>query len=195
MRATAQSELLRKICATIIKVGGYRLVWVGFVDQQRTRLHPVVQAGCEERTIEQGDLAWLTRPTRRTLRKALYTPPSPCVPLPPNRNRLRRMSNCRAGASCVSCPCSLMCLTAVPIGALASIEQPEAYDATETKLLTEWRMILLTRHRPPTRDAHEQSQASAAVSRAPRPSERCHLRVGSAHPRILDVNDTACDAR
>ncbi len=46
MRATSERELLESICAAIVKMGGYRMAWVGFPDPGGTKsLVPVARAG------------------------------------------------------------------------------------------------------------------------------------------------------
>jgi PAS domain S-box-containing protein len=49
VRATEESELLRDICRIIVEVGGYRMAWVGFAEQdEKKTVRPVARAGCEE---------------------------------------------------------------------------------------------------------------------------------------------------
>jgi PAS domain S-box-containing protein len=49
VRAADEKDLLRKTCQTIVKVGGYRLAWVGFADQyEKETVHLVAKAGDNE---------------------------------------------------------------------------------------------------------------------------------------------------
>jgi PAS domain S-box-containing protein len=59
VRATEESELLREICRIMVEVGGYRLAWVGFAEQDGTEIvvHPVAQAGLEEEYLEPAAIA------------------------------------------------------------------------------------------------------------------------------------------
>jgi len=52
IRAADETDLLRKTCQAIVKIGGYRLAWVGFADQyKKETVHLVAQAGDDERFI------------------------------------------------------------------------------------------------------------------------------------------------
>jgi PAS domain S-box-containing protein len=53
VRATDESELIQNICRIIVDVGGYRVAWVGFAEQdEKTTVRPIAQAGCEERYLD-----------------------------------------------------------------------------------------------------------------------------------------------
>jgi PAS domain S-box-containing protein len=53
VRATEESELLREVCRVIVEVGGYRLAWVGFAEQDEEKsVRPVAQAGYEQGYLE-----------------------------------------------------------------------------------------------------------------------------------------------
>lgn len=48
VRTNDESELLQKICQVIVEVGGYRIAWVGFVEEsEKKTVRPVAQAGFE----------------------------------------------------------------------------------------------------------------------------------------------------
>jgi PAS domain S-box-containing protein len=59
MRATQESDLLHDICRIIVEIGGYRLAWVGFAEQDKEKtVRPVAQAGYEEGYLEGAKVTW-----------------------------------------------------------------------------------------------------------------------------------------
>ena len=53
VRAKSEDWLLRKICETIGKIGGYPLVWVGFIEEpERQYVRPVASFGDRDRLLE-----------------------------------------------------------------------------------------------------------------------------------------------
>lgn len=59
VHATVEIDFLRDICRTIIEVGGYRMAWVGFAEQEGEKIvHPVAQAGYEEGYLESLNITW-----------------------------------------------------------------------------------------------------------------------------------------
>ncbi len=59
VRATEEMELLREICRIIVEVGGYRLAWVGFAEQdEKKSVRPVAQAGYEEGYLDTVNITW-----------------------------------------------------------------------------------------------------------------------------------------
>ncbi|MBD2354770.1 response regulator [Tolypothrix sp. FACHB-123] len=59
VRAKDELDLLHRICQMIVEVGGYRLAWVGFAedDAQKT-IRPVAQAGYEDGYLQSLNLTW-----------------------------------------------------------------------------------------------------------------------------------------
>lgn len=47
VRATTELDLLTRVCQTIVDVGGYRIAWVGYIEDDQT-VRPLVHAGREE---------------------------------------------------------------------------------------------------------------------------------------------------
>lgn len=66
VRAQSEDELLQAVCRDIIDIGGYRLVWVGFIDPDDIdkRVRPVAQAGFEEGYLERIDVTWAAETKR-----------------------------------------------------------------------------------------------------------------------------------
>ncbi len=59
VRAKEESDLLHKICQTIVEIGGYRLAWVGFAEQDEGKtVRPVAQAGYEEGYLDTVNITW-----------------------------------------------------------------------------------------------------------------------------------------
>ncbi len=58
-RASAEAELLDKICRIIVEVGAYRFAWIGFAqhDAEKT-IRPVARAGYEEGYLSQVKITW-----------------------------------------------------------------------------------------------------------------------------------------
>ncbi len=58
-RATEESQLLHEVCQIIVEVGGYRLAWVGFAEEDvRKTVHPVAYAGHGKEYINTANITW-----------------------------------------------------------------------------------------------------------------------------------------
>ena len=59
IRTTEESDLLYKICQAIVRVGGYRLAWVGFAEQDREKsVRPVAYAGRVKGYLDSINVTW-----------------------------------------------------------------------------------------------------------------------------------------
>jgi signal transduction histidine kinase len=59
MRATTEPELLEGICAAIVKMGGYRMAWVGFPDPAAAKtILPVARAGAGQDYVDKARVTW-----------------------------------------------------------------------------------------------------------------------------------------
>ena len=59
VRATDEAALLQTICQIIVEHGGYRMVWVGFAEQDEARsVRPVAQAGCGDGYLDTINITW-----------------------------------------------------------------------------------------------------------------------------------------
>jgi signal transduction histidine kinase len=59
-RSVDERDLLRRVCQAIIKVGGYRMAWVGFPESGETRtIRPIAYAGQSSDTAEDIKPAWV----------------------------------------------------------------------------------------------------------------------------------------
>ena len=59
VHAMTEEELLRAICQTIVEQCGYRLAWVGYLEQDAAKsIRPVAQYGFEEGYLETAGVVW-----------------------------------------------------------------------------------------------------------------------------------------
>lgn len=59
VRATSETTLLQAICKIAVEIGGYRMGWVGFAqDDERKSIRPVAHAGSNPEYLENITLSW-----------------------------------------------------------------------------------------------------------------------------------------
>ena len=59
IRATNEMALLNEVCRIIVEVGGYRMAWVGYTEDDANRsVRPVAQTGFDEGYVEKLNLTW-----------------------------------------------------------------------------------------------------------------------------------------
>ena len=59
IRATNILNFMKEVCCILVKVGGYRLAWVGFAERDEHRtVRPVAQYGYEKGYLSQINIAW-----------------------------------------------------------------------------------------------------------------------------------------
>ncbi len=59
VRQTDEMELLQQVCRIVVDVGGYRLVWVGFAENDENKsVLPVASAGYDEGYLDLAKLTW-----------------------------------------------------------------------------------------------------------------------------------------
>ena len=140
VRATEESELLQKICHVIVDVGGYRLAWVGFAEQDKEKtVRPVAQTGYEAGYLETVNITWAdTERGRDPTGMAIRTgKPSICKNMltDPEYTLWRAEAIKRGYASAIALP---LIAEGQTFGALNiyAVEQ-DAFDAEELKLLVE----------------------------------------------------------
>jgi PAS domain S-box-containing protein len=140
IRSTEESALLKDACRTIVEGGGYRMVWVGFAEQDEEKtVRPVAQAGYEEGYLDSLDITWAdTERGRGPTGKAIRTG-KPCtaknILTDPDYAPWRDEANRRGYASSVSIPLIAKNQT---LGALSMYaEEPDTFDTEEVNLLTE----------------------------------------------------------
>ncbi|MFA6290821.1 MAG: PAS domain S-box protein [Victivallales bacterium] len=66
IRATTETELLQKICDLLVNYGGYRMAWVGSVEQDEAKsVNPVAQAGFGDGYLDTVSISWADTETGR----------------------------------------------------------------------------------------------------------------------------------
>ncbi len=59
VRATDESELLQAICRLVVEVGGYRMAWVGYAEEDAAKsVRPVARAGFDAGYLDTVKLTW-----------------------------------------------------------------------------------------------------------------------------------------
>ncbi|MBH8565226.1 response regulator [Nostoc sp. CENA67] len=59
VRAKVESDLLENICQILVNIGGYRLAWVGFAENDAQKnIRPVAQAGYEDGYLQSLNFTW-----------------------------------------------------------------------------------------------------------------------------------------
>jgi PAS domain S-box-containing protein len=59
VRASEEADLLERVCRLLVEVGGFRLVWVGYAEQDEGRsVRPVAHAGFEEGYLATVNITW-----------------------------------------------------------------------------------------------------------------------------------------
>ncbi|MFA5961749.1 MAG: GAF domain-containing protein [Parcubacteria group bacterium] len=76
VHAQQEKKLLKDICRIIVKIGGYRMAWVGSAEQDLEKnVLPVAQTGFEEGYLEKANISWSEKtlrgqgPTGRAIRE------------------------------------------------------------------------------------------------------------------------------
>lgn len=140
VRSNDESKLLQEMCETIVKVGGYRMAWVGFAEQdQEKRVRPVVQFGFEEGYLEQAQINWSDNehghgPTGTAVREGV-TQVNQDFSSNPHMGPWREAALQRGYLSSIALPLKKEAST---FGALTIYSSmPQAFDANEVSLLDE----------------------------------------------------------
>ena len=139
LHAHDEIELLQEICRIVVEIGGYKMAWVGYAeDDEEKSVRPVAQAGFEEGYLQTVKLSWADvehgqGPTGTAIRTGL-----PCVINDvhgdPRFLPWREEAQKRGYTSNQSFPLKQGNKV---FGALAIYSaMPDAFNAEETKLLT-----------------------------------------------------------
>ncbi len=138
-RAQDESELLASFCLNIVQIGGYRMAWVGLLDEERRHLRPMAGAGEVQGYTEGLNLACAEgapdlEPAAQAVRSG-----RPVViqdlDVAPVRTRWRAEAQARGCGSVIALP---LASTGTTAGALAIYaEDTHAFDPDEAILLDE----------------------------------------------------------
>ncbi|MDO8596939.1 MAG: EAL domain-containing protein, partial [Sulfuricaulis sp.] len=140
VRANNEQTLLAEMCRIIVEIGGYRLAWVGYAEQNEGKtVRPMAQAGYEEGYLATLNITWAdTERGRGPIGTAIRTG-KPCI----TRNILsdpafapwREEARKRGYGSVMALP---LHVNVKVVGALCIYaEEPDAFDQEEAELLSE----------------------------------------------------------
>ncbi|MGA9031673.1 MAG: EAL domain-containing protein [Sulfuricaulis sp.] len=140
VRANNEQTLLAEMCRIIVEIGGYRLAWVGYAEQdQHKTVRPVAQAGYEEGYLAALNLTWADTEHGRGPNGTAIRTGQPCIVrniqtdpvFAPWREEARK----RGYGSAMAFP---LHVNAKVVGALCIYaEEPDAFDQDEVALLSE----------------------------------------------------------
>jgi PAS domain S-box-containing protein len=139
-RAADEKEFLAEVSRMIVNVGGYRLAWIGFAQEdEKKSVRPVAQAGFENGYLEKVDITWSeTKEGRGPTGKAIRTgKPAVCKNIlkDPEFVPWRGEAVRRGYGSSIALPIRM---GGKVIGALnIYATEPDAFDAEELHLLEE----------------------------------------------------------
>jgi len=85
IRIADEMTLLNEVCRITVEIGGYRMAWIGFVEQDAAKtVRPVTHAGFESGYIESANLTWADNERGRGPGGIAIRTGQPCI----NRNIL-----------------------------------------------------------------------------------------------------------
>ncbi|MDD5170367.1 MAG: MASE3 domain-containing protein [Syntrophales bacterium] len=77
---TDEATLLNEVCRIAVEVGGYRLLWVGFAEQDEAKtVRPVAQAGFEDGYLESVNITWADGDRGRSPTGIAIRTGQPCI--------------------------------------------------------------------------------------------------------------------
>ncbi len=140
VRARDESYLLHEICRIVVDIGGCRMAWIGFAEQDEAKtVRPVAQAGYEEGYLDTVNITWADTERGRGPTGTAIRTGKPFVAndilTDPNYTPWHSEASKRSYESTIALP-----LNADPrvLGALnIYAAEPNAFDAEEVKLLME----------------------------------------------------------
>jgi len=139
-RAVDEKEFLAEVSRMIVDVGGYRLAWIGFAQEdEKKSVRPMAQAGFEDGYLEKADITWAdTQRGRGPTGTAIRTGrPTVCKNIlkDPRFAPWRGEAVRRGYGSSIALPVRI---DDKAIGALnIYATEPDAFDAEEVRLLEE----------------------------------------------------------
>ncbi len=139
-RATDEKEFLAEVSRMIVDVGGYRLAWIGFAQEDAMKsVQPAAQAGVEDGYLENVDITWAeTQKGRGPTGTAIRTGrPTVCKNIlkDPKFAPWRAEAVRRGYGSSIALPIKV---GAEVVGALnVYATEPDAFDSEELNLLEE----------------------------------------------------------
>jgi len=137
---TDEATLLNEVCRIAVDVGGYRLAWVGFTENDEAKtVRPVAHAGFESGYIESANVTWADDERGRGPGGTAIRTGLPCVvrniPVDPSFAPWREEATRRGYKSIIALPLIIEGQTFGAIG-IYSVEA-DAFDAKEVEILKE----------------------------------------------------------
>ncbi len=200
LHADNEMELLHEICRIVVEIGGYRMAWVGYTeDDSEKSICPVAKAGFNDGYLETLKISWADNEFGKGPVGTAIRTGQPCsvrdILIAPYFERWREDAKTRGYVSIHSLPLKV---DEMVFGALTIYSSvPEAFNPEETELLTALADNLaygITMLR--TRSAHEKAENEIRES-----EERYRSLFQNKHTvmlivdpddgRIVDVNPAA----
>ena len=203
MHATDERRLLQDVCEIAVEIGGYRLAWVGFVENDEEKsIRPVAWAGVDGGYVENIKVSWGTGPNGQGPGGRCVREHKPVVARDiehdPKFAPWRQEALRRGYRSNLALPLSDS--TGTVFGEIAIYaEEPDAFDAKETALLAELAGDLAfgigaLRDRQKRAEAEKQSRDAASYARSIIETAPDPLVAISPDGTITDVNAAAEEA-
>ena len=139
VRETEEMELLKRICHTVVEVGGYLMAWVGLAENDEAKsVRPISFAGYEDGYLSLARITWADEERGRgpvgTSIRTGEAQVSKDLMANPHFNPWRKNALERGYSSCISLP---LVVAGQAFGALAIYApEPDAFDEEEVRFLT-----------------------------------------------------------
>lgn len=138
VRETEEMELLKRICQTVVEVGGYRMAWVGRAEKDEAKsVRPLCFSGHEDGYLSLARITWADEkrgrgPVGASIRTGEFQV-SKDLMANPHFNPWRKSALERGYASCLSLP---LVVAGQVFGALTIYApEPDAFDEEEVRFL------------------------------------------------------------
>lgn len=140
MQITDETMLLNEVCQIAVEVGGYRLAWVGFAEQDEAKtLRPVAHAGFDSGYIEAARVSWADNERGRGPGGTAIRTGQPCmarnIPTDPAFAPWREAAIQRGYKSIIALPLISEGQTFGALGIYS--DETDAFDTQEVEILTE----------------------------------------------------------
>ena len=140
VKAQTEVDLLHEVCTTIVEVGGYRLAWVGYAEQDEAKtVRPVAQAGFDAGYLQALGITWADTERGRGPAGTAIRTGEPVLAQDilnePDFELWRDEALARGYSSCVAIPLRIGGRTSGVLMTYAV--EPQAFDSDEMSLLVE----------------------------------------------------------
>ena len=141
MRAVRESDYLREVCRIIVEDCGYKMVWIGYAEQDEERsVRPAAHAGVDEDYLKTLSISWADTERGRGPTGTAIRIGKPCtcnvMETDPAFAPWREEARKRGYASSLCLP---LVSDRIPLGAVnIYAEKPDAFSEDEVQMLTEF---------------------------------------------------------